>query len=150
MDGTDEEFDSNTLLLALRRDRLGVTTTFAYDAYKRLRQIVDPAGLATNIDWTGTPGATAVGLITTPDGRTSRLGTDWEGQLIDFTDPDGARALLVTHLSNRIVTATIRIGGTTTYAYDAMRSGACCRSPMGASTGRPIPTSPAPSRISPA
>ena len=113
-----DPFDATSWILRSVRDRLGNTTSYVYDGYARLTQITDPAGLVTTIAWTGTPGAAASASITTPGGRTSILSVNGTGQLANIADPDNSRALAVTYASNRIVTATDRIGGTTTFAYD--------------------------------
>jgi RHS repeat-associated protein len=115
---TFDPFNGTVWLLRSVRDRLGNTTSYVHDGYARLTQITDPAGLVTAIGWTGTPGTTATASITTPGGRTSVLTMNGAGQLDHITDPDNVRALTVAYSGNRIVTATNRIGGTTTIAYD--------------------------------
>ena len=120
-DGAVAEFDHATGLQAVIRDRLGLQTSFTYDAQRRLTQIMDPAGISTFIVYSGPAGVARTASITGPSsgGRTVLVNIGANDDLISIIDPDNVTAMSVASSNNRIISVADRIGGATTYTYDS-------------------------------
>jgi YD repeat-containing protein len=85
-DQTVYTFNAQNMLASVR-DRNGNQTQFIYDNAGRLLRVVDPAGLATTLTYSGSQ----VSTITDPVGRTTQLAFDAAGNLVSITDPDGSQ-----------------------------------------------------------
>ncbi|MDB4884649.1 MAG: repeat protein [Gemmatimonadetes bacterium] len=129
VDGTIVWFNDGTGPMRAMITRLGQSTGFEHDASGRLTRITDPIGQQTTIAWSAARGAAGTVSVTTPGGRTSTFTLDAAGQLTQVTDPDGVVALTATYVNNRLMDATDRLGGTTSFTYDRFGALATVRAP---------------------
>jgi YD repeat-containing protein len=82
-DGTRYQFNVQGLMVAAT-DREGNTTSHIYNPLGQIQQIIDPVGLTTTFNYTGS----RVTSIVDPAGRTTLLNYDTQGNLISVIDPD--------------------------------------------------------------
>jgi YD repeat-containing protein len=98
-----------------------VTQFNLYDLAGRLRQMVDPKGVAT--DTVYTPRGWVSGVTVTPPGGTERTTTytyDNAGQMTGATLPDGTTLGYSHDAAHRLTGVTDAKGNTVTYTLDAM------------------------------
>jgi RHS repeat-associated protein len=138
-DSSAVEFGGSDVYQTAFRNRFGEVVSYEYDLSGRLTKITDPAGLVTQIAYTGVRGSAGTATITTPGGRTTVMSRDNAGQLTTIVGPDGVQDLGVVYSNNRIVTATDRSGATVDYAYDRFGSLASVTGPAFLNEGS-VPT----------
>ena len=98
-------------------DRLGQTTTYGYDAERRLTKVTDPASNVTQYAYyeDGT-----LESITDPNGNVTTWGVDIQGRPIKKTYADGTTETYAYESStSRLHGKTDALGQVTTYAYNA-------------------------------
>jgi RHS repeat-associated protein len=98
-DHTARTYTYSLLDMASATDRLGRTTTFQYDAKRRLKSITDPLG------------------------RTTRLGYCDCGKLSEVTDPGGNRTTFTYDLEERLIGRDYPNGSHVAYTYDPVSNG---------------------------
>ncbi|MBI4321467.1 MAG: hypothetical protein HY675_23490 [Chloroflexi bacterium] len=103
--------------LASRTDSDTGTTTFAYDAYKRLTRITRPDGSTVDIAYDLNDRVTSV---TDERGNVTTFAYDANGNLTRVTNPAGNFITYTYDALDRPVQVTDRLGNTSNIAYDSL------------------------------
>lgn len=115
-DGTYEEFGYQYLDLITRRDRLGRTNRFEYNALRQVVRAIDPAQRVVSYDWCKCGDLRAV---TDPMGRTTRWMHDVQGRLVGKEYVDGSKLTYVYEpQTSRLARRIDEKGQTTVYRYN--------------------------------
>lgn len=115
-DGTYEEFGYQYLDLITRRDRLGRTNRFEYNALRQVVRAIDPAQRVVSYDWCKCGDLRAV---TDPMGRTTRWMHDVQGRLVGKEYVDGSKLTYVYEpQTSRLARRIDEKGQTTLYRYN--------------------------------
>lgn len=115
-DGTYEEFGYQNLDLITRRDRLGRTNRFEYNAVRQVVRAIDPAQRMVSYDWCKCGDLRAV---TDPMGRTTRWIHDVQGRLVGKEYVDGSKLTYVYEpQTSRLARRIDEKGQTTVYRYN--------------------------------
>jgi len=123
-----------TNLLQARGDRLGRTTTYAYDSAGNVTQRIDPLGQPRTFMYESTFNR----LLTSTDplNQTTSFGYDAKGNLTSVTDPLNHTTTLVYNATGDLTSVTDPLNHTTTFEYDAVGNLVGTVDPLGNRTER--------------
>jgi RHS repeat-associated protein len=108
-------------------------TTYSYDAYNDVVEMVDPLGNKTDRQYDGNGNLTG---ITDPNGHVTKIAFDLNNEPLAGTRADGAQVQNVYDAGGNLIQQIDALGHTTTYAYDALNQLAATTDPLGRVTRR--------------
>lgn len=122
-------------------DPMGVTTTYTYSARGNLLSVSTPlTGTDSDATTTYVYGDTSYpGLVTSvtdPDGNTTRLGYDHNGDVTSITDPEGHASKATYNVLGERLTETTPMGDLTKFTYDPLGDVLTTTDPLGGVTRR--------------
>ena len=105
------------ILITRRTDPHGNTTTFHYDAQKRLVAVQDALGQVTTLTYGLPSDPLKVTQVTDPFGRSCQLAYNAQGQLQDITDPTGIQSNFTYQAGSDFINSLTTPYGTSTFAF---------------------------------
>ncbi|WP_234391402.1 HYD1 signature containing ADP-ribosyltransferase family protein [Nocardia suismassiliense] len=109
------EFADGAGRLTTITNSLGAVTSHGFDRELQLRDLIDPAGARTHIDYNAERNPL---LVTAPDGGTTRYRYTADGDIAELTRPDGHTVALEYLWRNRPTTITRPDGTVWRHEYD--------------------------------